>query len=108
MNEGIDRHLCSLQFASVDSAARIVARLGRGAFQAKVDIVRAYHDVLVHPVDRQLLGMVRDDHFYIDTALPFGLRSAPKSFARSQMLWNGCLSSEIFHPACTTSTTSRQ
>ena len=80
VNEGIDRHLCSLQFASVDSAARIVARLGRGAFLAKVDISHAYRNVPVHPVDRQLLGMVWDDHLYIDTALPFGLRSAPKIF----------------------------
>ena len=106
MNEGIDRHLCSLQFASVDSAARIIARLGRGAFLAKVDIAHAYRNVPVHPVNRQLLGMVWVDHLYIDTALPFGLRSALRFFARSQMLWNGCLSSEVFHPACTTSTTS--
>ena len=34
----------------------------------------------VHPDDRHLLGMSRDGSVYIDTALPFSLRSAPKIF----------------------------
>ena len=31
-------------------------------------------------MDRPLLGMQWDGHFFMDTALPFGLRSAPKIF----------------------------
>ena len=80
VNDSIDRELCSLQFASVDSAARIVARLGRGAQLAKVDVAHAYRNIPVHPSDRRLLGMHWGGSLYIDTALPFGLRSAPKIF----------------------------
>ena len=34
----------------------------------------------MHPDDRPLLGMRWRDKVYIDSALPFGLRSAPKFF----------------------------
>ena len=34
----------------------------------------------VHPDDRLLLGMEWQGQAYVDTALPFGLRSAPKIF----------------------------
>ena len=47
---------------------------------AKIDIAHAYRNVPVHPEDRKLLGMQWQGKVYIDTALPFGLRSAPKIF----------------------------
>ena len=34
----------------------------------------------MHPDDRWLLGTIWENALYIDTALPFGLRSAPKIF----------------------------
>ena len=36
--------------------------------------------VPVHPEDRLLLGMPWNRALYVDAALPFGLRSAPKIF----------------------------
>ena len=36
--------------------------------------------VPVHPEDRPLLGMKWHDRHMVDSALPFGLRSAPKLF----------------------------
>lgn len=47
---------------------------------AKLDIKSAYRNVPVHPDDRPLLGMQWDGKIYVDAALPFGLRSAPKVF----------------------------
>ena len=47
---------------------------------AKFDLKAAYRNVLVHPDDRWLLGMMCDDGLYVDTVLPFGLRSAPAIF----------------------------
>ena len=41
---------------------------------------RHSRSVPVHPMDRSLLGMRWEGALYIDTALPFGLRSAPKIF----------------------------
>ena len=46
----------------------------------KVDMKSAYRNVPIHPEDRWLMGMLWDGDLYIDTALPFGLRSASKIF----------------------------
>ena len=80
INNGIDPELCSLSYVSADDAAHAVAKLGRGAGLAKVDIKSAYRMVPVHPEDRMLLGMIWEGALYVDTTLPFGLRSAPKIF----------------------------
>ena len=80
VNDGIRPELCSLTYASVDDAVRVVLRLGRGCIIAKLDIRSAYRIVPVHPDDRPLLGMQWSKGLYVDTALPFGLRSAPKLF----------------------------
>jgi len=47
---------------------------------AKLNIRSVYRIVPVHPQDRHLLGMMWDGKVYVDAALPFGLRSAPKIF----------------------------
>ena len=54
--------------------------MGPGAVMAKIDIKAAYRMVPVHPQDRHLFGMMWEDKVYVDAALPFGLRSAPKIF----------------------------
>ena len=78
VNDGIDARLCSLSYVSVDDIAAALLRLGRGA---KTDIKSAYRQVPVHPDDRHLLGLQWQGHYYIDTVLPFGLRSAPIIFS---------------------------
>eukprot|EP00731_Ephydatia_muelleri_P013916 Em0007g1226a len=74
VNDGIDSNLCSLKYATIDQAAELMLRLGRGALMAKVDIDQAYHRISVHPDDRWLLGMCFEGVTYMDTVLPFGLR----------------------------------
>ena len=51
MNDGIPPDLCSLQYASVDDAVRVIQRLGRGTQLIKLDIQDAYRIVPVHPSD---------------------------------------------------------
>ena len=80
VNDGIDADLCSLKYVTVDDAVAAVKQIGLGAELAKVDIRSAYRIIPVHPEDRWLLGMVWEGALYIDTVLPFGLRSAPKIF----------------------------
>ncbi len=46
----------------------------------KMDIMQAYRQIPVHPQDRRLLGMAWDGKVYVDTTLPFSLRSAPLLF----------------------------
>ena len=48
---------------------------------AKTDLSSAYRHVPVHPDDQHLLGIEWNGVAYIDKALPFGLRSAPKLFS---------------------------
>lgn len=47
---------------------------------AKFDVEAAYRNIAVHPADRYLLGMKWRGQYYVDLALPFGLRSAPYIF----------------------------
>ena len=78
MNAGIYRELCSLSYPTVDDAVEKVLKLGSGALLAKVDIEHAYRNVPVHLL---LLAMQWAGKIYLDTVLPFGLRSAPKIFS---------------------------
>ena len=89
VNDGIDPCLCSLSYASVDDAVSIVLRLGPGTVLAKFDLEAAYQVVPVHPQDRMLLGMVWNGELFVDGALPFGIRSAPKLFSvvADGLLW---------------------
>ena len=80
VNDGIEAQLCSLKYTSVESVAIPAQRLGRSALLEKLDIRSAYRLVPVHPQDRFLLGVEWEGRHYVDSALPFGLRSAPKIF----------------------------
>ncbi len=75
VNDGINKVLCSLSYNSVKDAARAIVGKGQGSLLAKVDIASAYRVVPIHPDDRWLLGMSWDQQLFIDTQLPFSLRS---------------------------------
>ena len=81
VNDGIDPSTCSLAFISIDTIADAVSRAGSGALLAKSDVQHTYRQIPVHPDDRSLLGMRWQGQTYIDTTLPFGLRSAPLVFS---------------------------
>ena len=80
VNRGIPKELCSLTYITVDSAIQHIQRVGQGSILAKIDIKSALRLLPVHPANRHLLAMSWNHHIYIDTCLPFGLRSAPKLF----------------------------
>ena len=80
INDFISTEFCSLSYKSVDDAAAYVFEAGRGTLLAKLDIKSAYRNVPVHPSDRHLLGIQWQGETFVDTCLPFGLRSAPKLF----------------------------
>ena len=77
VNDGIDPGLCSLEYTSVDTIAGIIVALGQ---EAKIDMKSAYRLVPVHPDDRPLLACKWEGQVFVDSALPFGLRLAPKIF----------------------------
>jgi len=80
VNDGIPKSLCSLKYVTIDEAIKGIIQLGHGTLLAKIDIKSAFRLLPVHPADRHMLGMRWNDGIYIDTCLPFGLRSAPKLF----------------------------
>ena len=81
VNDGISPDLSSVSYASVDHLSSLVLSAGRGAFLVKADIKEAYRMLPIHPHDQPLLGVQWRGITYTDSALPFGLRSAPKIFS---------------------------
>ena len=80
VNDGISADEFTLHYITVDQIICSVSRLGKGALMAKFDVESAYRNVPVHPSDRHLLGMKWRNQYYVDLALPFGLRSSPFIF----------------------------
>ena len=80
INDGISQPSSSLAYVTIDMIADWVRSLGRGTLLAKLDVQSAFRLIPVHPSDRLLLGMEWSKSWYVDTVLPFGLRSAPKLF----------------------------
>jgi len=80
INDGIPKELCSISYVTIDDAINRILTLGPGSLLAKIDIKSAFRLIPVHPADRHLIAMHWDDWIFIDTCLPFGLRSAPKLF----------------------------
>ena len=58
----------------------MASNYGSGALMAKFDVEAAYRNIAVHPDDRFLFGMKWRGKYFVDLALPFGLRSAPFIF----------------------------
>ena len=80
VNDGIDPDEFTMPYITVDQIIRMISNFGLGALIAKFDVEAAYRNIAVHPSDRYLLGMRWRKHYYVDLALPFGLRSAPYIF----------------------------
>ena len=80
VNDRIDSGLCSLSYASIDDAVRLVCEARQDAFMAKLDLEAAYWHMPVHPDDQGLLAIKWGDKVYVNSGLPFGLPSAPKIF----------------------------
>ena len=81
VNDGIPKPPFSIQYVTVDAFIDGIMARGRGTLMAKFDVASAYRIIAVHPQDRYLLGMKWRDSFFVDLALPFGLRSAPFIFS---------------------------
>ena len=101
VNDGIDPAICSLRYTTVEDVASVAAQLGPHTLMAKIDIESAYRLIPVHPEDRFLLSVNWRDQVYIDSMLPFGLRSAPKNFNAIADALEWCLRADgkrhVFH-----------
>ena len=75
VNSGIPKELSSMTYITIDDAISKVMELGPGTLLAKIDIRNAFRLLPVHPADRHLLAMEWKSSIFIDTCLPYGLRS---------------------------------
>ncbi len=82
VNDLIPDSEATVSYAGIPQAVNLLVELGPGAFLAKFDIQRAYRLLPIHPAHRRYCGMRWKGQFYVDLALPFGLRSAPRIFTR--------------------------
>jgi hypothetical protein len=95
VNAGISEELASITYARADDAVACIQALGPHTMLIKMDLKSAYRQILIHPSDHFLLGISWNGKTYVDRALPFGLRSAPKIFSAvaDMMAW-------ALHRAC--------
>ena len=80
VNDGINPDEFTLHYIMIDQVIHMVSQFGQGALMAEFDVEAAYRNIAIHPSDRFLLGIKCRSKFYVDLALPFGLRSAPYIF----------------------------
>ena len=80
VNDRITAEDFSMQYITVDQIVRMVSKYGPGTLMAKFDVEAANCNIAVNPIDRFLLRMKWRGKYFVDLALPFGLRSAPYIF----------------------------
>ena len=85
INDFIDPFSYSLKYCSIDDACTIINKLGPGALLSKINLKDAFRLIPIQSSDWNLLGICWRQKFYIDTCLPFGLRSAPYLFNRGSI-----------------------
>ena len=82
INEFIDPADYSLSYCTIDDAYNFINQMGLGTLLSKIDLKDSFGLILVHLSQWNLLGICWKTKFYVDTCLPFGLRSAPYLFNR--------------------------
>ena len=53
-----------------------------GDVMLSFDLTQGYHHITIHPADRTFLGFQWQNQFYQFNVLPFGLKSAPRTFSK--------------------------
>ena len=78
-----------LTYMSIDDLAHQIQQHGQGTLLAKLDLESAFSHILVRPQDWELQGSIYlftdserhpTKYYFVNTVLPFGLRSSPKPF----------------------------
>eukprot|EP00731_Ephydatia_muelleri_P003450 Em0001g3450a len=65
---------------TMDHAVALLSQYGQDALMATIDLKAAFRLIPVQAADWVHLGICWRGQFYVDTCLPFGLRSAPALF----------------------------
>lgn len=87
INDGISREHTTVTYDTIDTVIALVKQVGRHALMAKTDILSAFRQVPIHPVDFELLGftLINDNgqiEYYFDTRLAQGLNISCQLFEK--------------------------
>ena len=82
VNDGIQKEEFSVKYSGFDTATDLVFNNGVNCLMSKMDIKQAFRILPVKPSQWPLLGTFWQGNYYIETRLPFGLRSSPGIFNR--------------------------
>ena len=66
-----------LHLPTIDDLVQLVLQQGHGCYLYSHDISRAYRQIRCCPLDWALLGIQWRNMYYLDIAIPFGVRIAP-------------------------------
>ena len=69
-----------MSYITIDDAIKNILSLPPGALLAKIDINNAFRLIQIHPANRHVVATGWKGGIFVDTCLPFGLRSVPKLF----------------------------
>ena len=83
INEGIAKEDFTVKYANFDQATELIYKSGKNCLMTKIDIQHAFRLLPVQPSQWVLLGIHWMGMYFIDTRLPFGLRSSPAISRRS-------------------------
>ena len=81
--ESLDGSNFKLRLPSPLDLARKIVALGSGCKIYKIDLSRAYRQLKGNPLDLPMMGVMWGDQFYIDLAVPFGLRHGASACQRT-------------------------
>ena len=91
VNAHISDEEARVRYHSFDEAVRMVRRLGRGCWLAKVDWKAAFRQIAVCRDDWPLLGLNWRGRLFVRLVLPFGARSSPARFTQFAQAFAGML-----------------
>ena len=85
INDYISKECSTVSYVTIDHAVEMVKACGQGCEMMKLDLTDAYRNIVVQPESWHLLGTTWQTNsgqvlYYVDTRLPFGLRSSAKQF----------------------------
>ena len=79
----LDHATFKLRLPTPQDLANKMLELGPGCMMYKIDLSRAYRQLRSDPLDWPLLGINWQEDYYIDTAIPFGLRHGASACQRT-------------------------
>ena len=82
VNDGISKANSTVSYIGLTKAIDKILSIGEGCLLAKFDIQRAYRMIPLKVNERNLVVIKWKGFYFVDLALPFGARSAPRIFTR--------------------------